>query len=279
MAGLGVGMAKALPAFMRAMRAVAEANGLTVYEKAALTAAVQWVNFETGQLWPSRKAWADAVGCSERWLHTVLRSLIRKGVARLVDASKGGRGQTSTWEITLLAVDKPGTMSTGLETRQITTNPANDDRNPANQDAKPGKSERNPANDALNPARSVPANSEQPLEQVKTERVNTHASAEVFSNDRAVRTGNVPPGFAMFIAEYPQGKKTDRGGLLTLWKSLGLEEESGAVLAGLRAWNACDDWQRGFAVHARRFIEDRFWDDSPPPPKPTTQAPEKVRPW
>lgn len=265
---------KALPAFMRAMRAVAEAEGLSVYEKSTINAAIQWVDFETGRLWPSRKSWAEAAGFSERWHHTIVKGLIGKGIIRLHEGSKGGRGKTVVWEIELLAVDKPCTKGADIppeetlhetmnETLQVLLNPA---RNPANDEAKPCKSDTNPANQPLNPAHSVQTNSEQPLEQRKTERVNTHASAETFSNDRAIRTGNVPPGFAEFIAAYPGFRAKNRAAILGEWNRRDCERNADAVLAGLEKWRACDEWAlEGVVPNATKFLEDEHWKIAPPP--------------
>ena len=98
------------------------------------------------------------------------------------------------------------------------------------------------------------------------------SAAGRFLADREARTGNAPPGFARFWAEYPSGHATDRGGLLALWRALGLEDDSGAVLTGLAAWKGSERWREGYVVKARKFLEERHWEVPPPAPKAKPQA-------
>jgi hypothetical protein len=102
-----------------------------------------------------------------------------------------------------------------------------------------------------------------------TERASEKPTAAArFLADRTERTGQAPPGFNAFVAEYPQGRALDRGGLLALWTAQGLESESASILGGLRAWKASEAFRDGFAPKARKFLEERHWESKPPEPKP-----------
>lgn len=127
--------------------------------------------------------------------------------------------------------------------------------------------------DSFSPGTSSGGGRSQATEPAEAAPVVTQPTAAGrFLADRTVRTGEAPPGFARFLSEYPQGRAKDRGGLLTLWRSLGLEDAADGVLAGLRAWNASDDFRDGYAPEAKKFLNERHWETLPPPRKPKPQA-------
>jgi len=89
-------------------------------------------------------------------------------------------------------------------------------------------------------------------------------SATVFLADRAIRTGDVPPGFARFVASYPPGRSKDRPAVLAAWMGSECEKAAESILAGLERWKACDEWQSGYADNAEKFIRCRLWEQDPP---------------
>lgn len=92
----------------------------------------------------------------------------------------------------------------------------------------------------------------------------------MFLADRAIRTGNTPPGFAEFIARYPAGRATDRVGTLRQWDASVEPSEVPAVLAGLETWMASEQFRDGYAPKAEKFLRERHWEQQPPAPKVRT---------
>ena len=134
---------------------------------------------------------------------------------------------------------------------------------------------------------SIPASSLPSSEKPTSEKGGEHkpivkdatGSAGRFLASRTIATGNAPPRFVEFANAYPTGHFRDRDGILELWTARGLEEKAQAVLDGLALWIVCEEWRNGFVTKARKFIETRQWEDTPPPPKPVATPPEKVRYW
>lgn len=101
----------------------------------------------------------------------------------------------------------------------------------------------------------------------------TNTSAGRFLADRAVRTGNAPPGFVRFMDAYPPHRATARDKALIAWEGKHCEEQADAVCDGLAAWNACDEWATdGVIPNAEKFIAEGRWAVKPPPPKSKPQA-------
>jgi hypothetical protein len=128
-------MPHALPAFVTAMDRVADAPTQTLAERAALLAAVRWVNPD-GELWPSLGNWARMASLSVRALRRVLRDLTRRGLIVPVVVSRGGAGRTSRYRIPILA--NPDTRSGMGEVTTRTHGPGNPDKS----DQKPGHTVR-----------------------------------------------------------------------------------------------------------------------------------------
>lgn len=101
----------------------------------------------------------------------------------------------------------------------------------------------------------------------ETKRPESGGSADRYIADRKIRTEGSPPGFTRFIADYPPGRSKDRPATLALWESLGCEDVSGAVLAGLERWKVCDDWRDGCIEKSENFLRLRLWEQEPPAPK------------
>jgi hypothetical protein len=275
-------MAGEVPTFVRAHEAISELSGLSMAERTVLLAAVRWVNFRTGQLWPSVKEWAKAAGITDRGLHGIIRKLGERGVLHTVTPSKGGRGQTSIYRIPALAVDANPERGAGVsatETPNASAETPNHEggkpaRNPERESRNPERHDGNPERGARNPEQLVRTNSpkelsKEPSRELSLARASEKPTAAArFLADRTERTGQAPPGFNAFLAEYPQGRALDRGGLLALWTAQGLESESASILGGLRAWKASEAFRDGFAPKARKFLEERHWESKPPEPKP-----------
>jgi hypothetical protein len=73
------------------------------------------------------------------------------------------------------------------------------------------------------------------------------------------------PGFRRFLEAYPPAGR--QPSLARQWVALGLEPIADQVLQGLALWKACEQWNTGYGMSMRRFLEDRKWNDAPPPPK------------
>jgi hypothetical protein len=86
------------------------ALGLRGAEQAALLAAVRWVDFGTGEMWPALPTWARLAGLSDRGLQRVLGRLTKTGIVEVLEPSRGGasasgRGYTTRYKIPALALN------------------------------------------------------------------------------------------------------------------------------------------------------------------------------
>lgn len=156
-------MAGEIPAHARAAAAVAMIEDLTTAESAVLTAAVRWVNFQTGELWPSVGEWTRTARVSERGFHKIMKRLAVRGLVQVVKATKGGRGATTVYRIPALAVNNPAPECGVLAPETPHQTPHSAQGNPALGDTKPRTADHNPALGTGNPAQLVRTNiQEQP---------------------------------------------------------------------------------------------------------------------
>lgn len=165
-------MAGELPAHARASLAIASIEGLTTAESSVLTAAIRWVNFTTGELWPSVSEWTRTARVSARGFHKIIKRLCVRGLVVVVKPTKGGRGCTTVYRIPALAVNNTA-PEYGVSAEET---PHSAPNNPALGDTKPRTGDHNPALGTRNPAQLVRTNiQEQPLEHPR----NRHCAAAV----------------------------------------------------------------------------------------------------
>jgi len=192
----------------------------------------------------------------DRWMSRSAKARLSETKARQLRRAKGGKRPDLEADSSGQCPDNEARLS-GPNPDYRTGQDRTEEKDP--DSLSPGTSSGGVRSQATEPAEAAPV-------------VTQPTAAGRFVADRAVRTGEAPPGFARFLAEYPQGRAKDRGGLLTLWRSLGLEDAADGVLAGLRAWNASDDFRDGYAPEAKKFLNERHWETLPPPRKPKPQA-------
>lgn len=256
---------------------MAEIDGLSVYERAAITSAIAWVSFETGELWPSKTTWARQAGMSERQLYKVLADLERKGIATRKDAgNKGGRGNVTTWRFAVLAVDgqrDAGAANTAQPVQGLaqltgpkpcTPNTVSDAEKPCTRRANPAHQVGNPAHGVTNPAQLVQTNSqEQPTTATEPFRVPVDSSAAKYIRDRRARTSDDPPGFLRFEAAYPPGKLGNRAVARGIWDETGAEEDAERIVLAVKTLGKSAEWAREngrFVPSAGRFLGERKWE-------------------
>ena len=264
------------PAFARAFAAVAEIDGLSVYERAAITSAIAWVSFDTGELWPSKTTWARQAGMSERQLYKVLADLERKGIATRKDAgNKGGRGNVTTWRFAVLAVDgqrDAGSANTAQPVQGLaqltgpkpcTPNTVSDAEKPCTRRGNPAHQVGNPAHGVTNPAQLVQTNShEQPTTATEPFRAPVQSTAAKYIRDRRARTTDDPPGFLRFEAAYPPGKLGNRAVARGIWEDLGLEHAADGIVAAVETLRTSRQWteQEGrFIPSGATFLGGEKW--------------------
>ena len=74
-------------------------------------------------------------------------------------------------------------------------------------------------------------------------------------------------GFAAFWTAYPS--KTGKQPALKAWRHLDAGPDLGlAILAGIEAWARSERWRDGYVCDPATFLNQRRWEDDPPPPKP-----------
>jgi hypothetical protein len=90
----------------------------------------EYAGFDKPTVWPSTVVLADTCGMAERSLRRIIRRLEAKGVITCAAPSKGGRGQTSRWQLHVITRtgqsgfldDKPGLaghLASTLPTAQL----------------------------------------------------------------------------------------------------------------------------------------------------------------
>lgn len=87
---------------------------------------------------------------------------------------------------------------------------------------------------------------------------------EPFESDAPVTLPPAIPGFFLFLNAYPSHRRNARYDAEGLWRDMALEPKTDAILAGLKAWQASEQWREGRVNRIDNFLKDSMWENLPP---------------
>jgi len=144
-----------------------------------------------------------------------------------------------------------------------------------NQSAERVRANRDAAKERMqrNRSQNVRANKTRSSREVREQDTDTDTDTDVGDTPTPpARAGATPkpsgysPEFETFWRAYPSGHGAKKQAW-EQWQRLAKDEETQhAIVAALPAWKASDRWQRGYVKDAQRWLRDRQWLDTPPPP-------------
>lgn len=70
-------------------------------------------------------------------------------------------------------------------------------------------------------------------------------------------------GFTRFFDAYPSSER--RRDCAVKWVTMGLEDQTTEILAGLELWKLSERWKNGRVLGMREWLENEKWRDAPPP--------------
>jgi hypothetical protein len=88
-------------------------------------------------------------------------------------------------------------------------------------------------------------------------------AAEPFESDTPVALPPDIPGYFRVFNAYPQHRRNRRYEGEAAWRGMNLEPKTDAILAGLEAWKASDQWREGMVERIDNFLKNSMWENAP----------------